>query len=208
MSDEEWRPVVGWEGLYEVSSLGRVKSLYNPENGRREYIREVSPSKSTGYLYVSFSSNGVKERRPIHRVVAQSFLPNPKGLPLVRHLNDVKTDNRVENLAWGTYRENGLDSVANGGHRMFSITQCPHGHPYDEGNTRINPLGRRECRICRKGWLEKSSLGMASRGLSASDPRHGTYSAYRHYKCRCNPCKLARKEYARGLRERKRESSN
>lgn len=201
MSDEEWRPVVGWEGLYEVSSHGRVK-------GYRNKILNPKPSKSTGYKSVVLSRKGSKERRSIHRMVAESFLPNPNTYPLVRHLNDIKIDNRLENLSWGTYVDNGLDSVINGGHRMFSVLECPHGHTYDEGNTRINPLGRRECRVCRKVWLNKSSKKMAERGIPPGDPRHGTYTGYRHYKCRCDKCKQARREYAQDLARRKRGSLN
>lgn len=205
---EEWRDVPGWEGLYQVSDLGRVKSLERVIQDvtgkvlvKKERILNRKPSKSTGYKYTTLTLNGTSQVIPVHRLVALAFHPNPSRLPLVRHLNDIKTDNRAVNLAWGTPSDNGDDSVRNGGHRMFKVTHCPKGHEYSEDNTHLNYLGRRECKTCREQWVKVTTERRLERGLSDDDPRHGTYNGYVHFKCRCEPCKQARREFARGKRE-------
>lgn len=97
---EEWRPVVGYEGLYEVSNLGRVRSLDRYVKGKGESYRlhkgkVLSPGiKSDGYLIVNL------QRRMfyVHRLVTEAFLPNPDNLPEVNHKDEDKTNNRVDNL--------------------------------------------------------------------------------------------------------------
>ena len=97
---EEWRPVVGYEGLYEVSSYGRVRSLdrYDERNCFREgRILKLYTSR-VGYLRVQLSLNSKKKMYLVHRLVAEAFIPNPDNLPEVNHLDEDKTNNRVENL--------------------------------------------------------------------------------------------------------------
>ena len=111
MTEEIWRPVVGFEGLYEVSSYGRVKSLKRPyeNNGGIQWTKEriLSPGKDKdGYLQVNLHCNGKQHQRKIHRLVAQAFLPNPDNLPMVNHKDEDKTNNRVDNLEWCTAKYN------------------------------------------------------------------------------------------------------
>ena len=94
---EKWRDVVGYEGLYEVSSLGRIK-----RNGR---IKKPHVDHG-GYLTVWLSKHSVQKCLKVHRIVAIAFIPNPKNKATVNHINGVKTDNRVENLEWATHSEN------------------------------------------------------------------------------------------------------
>ena len=90
---EEWRPIEGSEGLYEVSSYGRVRSL------RRNII--LSPKKEPmGYLRCNLYLNKNMKTFSIHRLVAQAFIPNPDNLPQVNHKDENKTNNSVENLEW------------------------------------------------------------------------------------------------------------
>lgn len=105
---EEWRKIVGYEGLYEVSSFGRVRSLdrfyYRLHKGKF-----LSPTKDRyGYLTVTLNCNGKSKTIKIHRLVAQAFLPNPDNLPQVNHKDEVKSNNCVENLEWcdGKYNVN------------------------------------------------------------------------------------------------------
>lgn len=94
---EEWRPISGYIGDYEVSSYGRVKSLkYNKE-------RILKQSACTGgYLYVFLCKHNKVKSSRVHRLVANAFLDNPKGLPEVNHKDQNVANNRVENLEWAT----------------------------------------------------------------------------------------------------------
>jgi hypothetical protein len=104
--NEEWRDILGFEGRYKVSSLGRVKSFL--EYGKvQERILRQDIYRGNGYFYVTlYRSNGSKEKHYVHRLVAESFLPNPNSLPTVNHKDECKTNNRAENLEWVTYAEN------------------------------------------------------------------------------------------------------
>lgn len=106
--NEEWKSVVGYEGLYEVSNLGRVKSLeriaYKGKKHSQLFIvpsKILSPKKTKcGYLAAHLSKDGKDCHIFIHRLVAQAFLPNPEGLPQVNHKDEDKTNNAVWNLEW------------------------------------------------------------------------------------------------------------
>jgi hypothetical protein len=91
-------------------------------------------------------------RAYVHQLVAEAFIgPRPAGQE-VRHLNGDPSDNRVENLAYGTRSQNVLDSVQHGTYRNNNREkgQCPQGHDYDTVNTYVDPRGRRRCRACRR----------------------------------------------------------
>lgn len=114
-STEEWRPIPGWEGLYEASSLGRIKSLARSvlmtHRGRNFYVEYPGklltnrPSKN-GYVAVSLSRDGRSFVRHAHRLVCEAFNgAPPEGLDCA-HLNGVRNDNRAANLIWATRKEN------------------------------------------------------------------------------------------------------
>lgn len=104
---EEWRPVKGYEGLYEVSSFGRVRRL-DGHDSRGHFIkgRVLKERRTTnGYVQVQLSNGKSKEYR-VHRLVATAFHERPEGKTEVNHINEIKTDNRAENLEWVTKTEN------------------------------------------------------------------------------------------------------
>jgi transposase len=116
---EEWKDAVGFEGLYQVSSLGRVKSVQRTiaVNGHwqktktvRERIVRQTENRPTGGNYVrlivKIFKEGRQHTRSVHRLVAEAFIENPHGLPCVLHKDDNALNNAVSNLEWGTVKEN------------------------------------------------------------------------------------------------------
>lgn len=91
---EIWKDIEGYEGLYQVSSEGRVKSL---KFGKEKILKNIKDSK--GYLKVQLHKEGRKTFK-VHRLVATAFIPNSNNLPEVNHKNENPTDNRVDNLEW------------------------------------------------------------------------------------------------------------
>ena len=105
---EEWRYIEGYEGLYQVSSKGKIKSVERTDRNNhkvKEKIRKLNSDKY-GYLMVNLWKDGTNKTSYIHRLVAQAFIPNPDNKPCIDHINTDKTDNRVENLRWVTPKEN------------------------------------------------------------------------------------------------------
>ena len=111
MSKEVWLPVKGYEGIYEISNKGRLKSLprmvdnYTKKTLFKGGIRKESLD-SYGYVKYNMSKDSVTKGMLAHRIVALAFIPNPEKRPQINHINAVKTDNRVENLEWCTPMEN------------------------------------------------------------------------------------------------------
>lgn len=105
---EEWRDIAGYERHYQVSSYGRVKSLKR-EGHPMEHI--LKPKKrADGYYSISLYHGRNYKRFQIHRLVAQAFIPNPNNYPIINHKDENRTNNRVENLEWCSYRYNALYS--------------------------------------------------------------------------------------------------
>lgn len=102
---EEWRNVVGYEGLYQISNLGRIKSLRDNHNNPREKIMKQIFDKD-GYLKTILSKNKKHKCFMIHRLVAIAFIPNPDNLPQINHKDENKTNNSVENLEWCDHKYN------------------------------------------------------------------------------------------------------
>lgn len=109
LPNETWKEVVGYEGLYQVSDKGRVKShtrmvKYPDGTKRLVYGRLINPSidKQTGYYKVGLSKKGKSITHSIHRLVAEAFIPNPDNLPYINHKSEARTENFVENLEWCT----------------------------------------------------------------------------------------------------------
>ena len=102
MSEEIWKPVVGYEGLYEVSNTGRVRSLDRYDRMNRFWKGRILNlhTDTGGYLYAQLYLNGKGKNYLVHRMVAQAFIPNPDNLPQVNHKDENKINDCVENLEW------------------------------------------------------------------------------------------------------------
>lgn len=101
----DWVPMNGYEGLYEVSGiLGKVRSLNYNHTGRAEIM--TGKHNKGGYVDLEFWKNGEVKTLLEHRIVAEHFRPNPFNKPCVNHINEIKDDNRACNLEWVTYEEN------------------------------------------------------------------------------------------------------
>ena len=115
MAHEVWRDVVGYEGYYQVSNLGNVRSVdrcVTCKNGTVKNLRgndiKLAYNKACGYYYASLTKDNKRRLMSVHRLVAKAFIPNPEGLGYVDHINNVKTDNRASNLRWCTNQQNAI----------------------------------------------------------------------------------------------------
>jgi hypothetical protein len=140
---EQWSPIEGHEGRYEVSDHGRVRSI------RRGIILKPWVNGQTGYAEVRLGRG--TPTRTIHSLVAHAFVPGYQPGFVVRHYDGDKANNGPANLRWGTRGENTLDMVRHGGHNNATKTVCKHGHDLtDPANIYLTPAGSRDCRICSR----------------------------------------------------------
>ena len=154
---ERWLPVVGYEGLYEVSDQGRVRSIGRLDRTNHMHapcVLKEQPEERTGHRRVYISVDGVKSYLRVHRAVLEAFVgPCPEDMEAC-HWNDDPSDNRLENLRWDTKKANRQDCVRNGHDPNASKTHCKRGHAFTPENTYL--LGNsRSCRVCQR---ERSRL--------------------------------------------------
>lgn len=150
---EEWRAVKDFEGLYEVSNAGNVRSL--PVGRRTGKLLKMS--SKTGYNYISLCKNGGSRSVLVHRLIAQSFITNMDGLPYVNHKDLNKTNNTVDNLEWITPLGNAhhaRDAGVRFGYPKRKF--CIRGHEKTDENSYFFQGRRsmqRTCKICSKTIL-------------------------------------------------------
>lgn len=159
---ETWKPIPNYEGLYEVSNYGRVRACareikYKNKRGT-EIIRfckgrdVVARLRSNGYLYVDLWKRNEGKQVAVHSLVLEAFVgARPEGY-VCCHEDDVKTNNYVGNLRWGTHSDNAADRVKNGGDKNSNKKYCRRGHPLVAPNLVPSKLrvGSRECLSCNR----------------------------------------------------------
>lgn len=127
---EVWKAIEGFEGLYEVSNLGRVRRTYKTG---KEKILKPNKNKKSGYLYICLSRNNKKKTFRVHRLVALHFISNPNNLPEVNHIDEDKSNNVWTNLEWCTSEYN-----CNYGTRNQRQSEAHKGkEPWNKGKTNV-----------------------------------------------------------------------
>jgi HNH endonuclease/NUMOD4 motif len=212
---EVWLPVVGWEGCYEISDHGRIRSLARTvtrKNGRpqsvgKRILKTYTCSKY-GHQSVKMKDHGVRGSMLIHRMVLEAFRgPCPEGRE-TRHLNGDARDNKLSNLCWGTSAENSED-IFEHGHQypLQRKTHCPYGHEYDGTTVTTGALkadgtpGRKRiCRICRNERVRRK-FGRTPRGSATHCKRGHPFTEANTYvydgSRRCKTCQIERQRQYR-----------
>lgn len=111
--EEEWRDIRGFEGYYQVSNLGRVRSLnrtitcsLGKSFKKKGKVLSMNKFSSSGYRICMLTKGKIRENKFFHRLVCQAFLPNPENKPFVNHIDNDKLNNNITNLEWSTPMEN------------------------------------------------------------------------------------------------------
>lgn len=178
-TQEQWRPVVGFEGLYEVSNCGRVRSLdrlVKSSLGRKRKSagRILKPwtSNRGGYLVLKLAKDSEKRKALVQVLVLEAFVgPRPDGMVCCHNDGDA-TNNHLSNLRWDTYSANNHDLVKHGTHWNASKTHCPRGHEYTSENTRHyvhRGWNLRYCRACEK--ISSRAAKSKLKALRAANPK-------------------------------------
>ena len=149
---ETWKPIADYEGLYQVSDLGRIKSLWY---GNEKILK---PGKTrSGYLHVDLFKDGQKKTSLIHRLVADAFIPNPNNLETVNHKDEVKTNNVASNLEWMSQKDNNIYSKA----RKVQMFDKKTGEllatfPYINEAERVTGINQSHISSCCRGKLKSA----------------------------------------------------
>lgn len=169
-STERWKPVVGYEGMYEVSDHGNVRGVDRIDSQNRLWRgRELKPkTHSGGYLCVNLWSDGKGRMKYIHRLVLESHVgPPPDGKPEACHNDGDQLNNALANLRWGSPSDNALDRVKHGTHTKSSRTHCPRNHPLAPPNLVNKSNGYRSCLACSREWSRVGYKGLEFSRASA-----------------------------------------
>lgn len=159
--EETWMEIPGYEGLYEASSLGRIRSVLAHPKGRTPANHVLAASTHrNGYLNVGLRTSTGRKVVGVHRLVAAAFHGAPDAGMEACHADGNKLNNHAVNLRWGTHSENVTDSVSAGTHYSHgrTLTHCKHGHEFTTENTSRAVYGgypRRVCKTCRNATARR-----------------------------------------------------
>jgi hypothetical protein len=162
--NKRWLPVVGYEGFYEVSDQGHVRSVDRTVTGPKGEPKRLRGKvlkagvRPNGKRIVALCRHGKMHTALVHRLVLLAFVGQPPPGTESCHRDDDGANNAVENLYWGTRSENLHDAVRNGRHWAANKTHCKHGHEFTPANTVLDRKGRRQCGACRTGARRRRRL--------------------------------------------------
>ena len=177
---EEWRPVVGYEGSYEVSAHGRVRSVDRTvefKNGVRRSFhgRAIKPQPTKGgHLRVTLCLGDSRRKTRVHRLVLEAFVgPCPEGMEGC-HNDGNPQNNHVDNLRWDTRGNNCLDTVKHGRNPMTIRNRCPRGHDLSAPNLRASHAkrGYRTCLACDRAKAYARKYNKMDRFEEIADQRY------------------------------------
>ncbi|QDZ15804.1 NUMOD4 domain-containing protein [Humibacter ginsenosidimutans] len=159
LDDIQWRPVGGYEGLYEVSNDGRVRRpLDHPK--RPGFVLSPAVMRS-GHRRVRLLRDGVPTSYLVHRIEAIAFLGEPEPGQYACHNDGNPANNSIENIRWDSPSGNARDMLLHGTHPQAFKTHCPRGHEYTEENTKHTAKGR-SCMQCHSDlWSRRSERSAA-----------------------------------------------
>lgn len=124
IENEEWKPIEGYEGMYEVSNKGKIKSLARDYNNRTLHDRIMKQYVGkTGYFCIRLCKNGKTKLFKVHRLIAEAFIDNPNKLPFINHLDGNKLNNSISNLEWCSPSRNIKHAYLTGLRRTQSVFQ-------------------------------------------------------------------------------------
>ena len=112
VNEEIWKDIKNFEGIYQISNLGQVKAINYKKTGKKRILKQAD--NGYGYKTVHLTNNGKGKMFTVHRLVAETFIPNTSNKPIINHIDGNKSNNKVENLEWCTYKENTIHAWLNG----------------------------------------------------------------------------------------------
>ncbi len=131
--EEIWKDIHGYEGLYQVSNLGNVRSLHYRAKSKGSKIQNLKQQiNKGGYLKVTLLKNGKAKNFFVHRLVACEFIPNPNNKPQINHLDGNKSNNTINNLEWATNSENQTHAILSGLKEKNTIGQMGYKNVYSK----------------------------------------------------------------------------
>lgn len=145
METEIWKDIPEYEGIYEISNFGRVKSLSILVNGKRISRCKILKNKNNGngYLIVSLTKDGKPKNKYVHILVGKCFIPNPSNKPQINHKDGIKCNNNYSNLEWVTQSENNIHAYKS--KLRFPSGACTPGS--------IDPKRKAVCKMSLSGEI-------------------------------------------------------
>lgn len=180
MKNEIWKDIPGYEGLYQVSNIGRVKSLARKNSNVCLKTRILTERvNQNGYILYCLQKNKERKWNRVHRLVAACFIPNPNNYPVVNHIDGNKTNNKIENLEWCTRSYNTKHAYKTGLRKKYIGNKNVLSKPIIQYDTNMNIIKEWEsCNIASKEL--NISHGNIWRSMKSNCKAGGYYWKYKN----------------------------